>query len=269
MKIYVVNDNLQDGVDYTNAVDDALVIMKVSKDAIFCPKNQSIPERMVDDIDCDIATSTRKAMAIGVAKGDYCLSYKGKDRKELKDKIVKYIINVNPHLFDDRMAMRYMNGNKGVVYSPIKNGIEFAFYRGANFNCNYSDLNFAFAEKKQDCSINLENLVDYLTDEFNAEVSTHLPADRNHIKNTRGTIKSCNTGENIFNVKKKTFRIKCPMVLDEGVWRPKVLLCGFCRISNTILEDDFVIGDIDIELQDDEDIIKQLLTEKAGVEWLG
>lgn len=271
MKIYVVDDSMQDGVDYTNAVKDALVIMKITKDLIVCPKNQSVPERMIGDIDCDIATTSRKAMAIGVADGDYCFTYQGKDKTELKDKIVQYVTETNPDLSDIGMAFRYENGNKGGVYAPIKNGIEFAFYRGTNFNCNYSEFNSAFNENKQDCSINLESLVDYLANEFDAEVLTELPTDRKHIKNNRGTIRSCNTGKNIFDVKKKTFRIRCPMVLDGDTLKPQVLLCGFSGINNTVFEpgEKFVIGDIDVELQDDEEIVKQLLEEKGGVEWVG
>lgn len=269
MKIYVVDDSVQDGADCTNALEDSLLIGKITKNIIVCSINESLPEKIFKKINCDVATSTRAAMAVGLTIDDFCFSYRGKDKEELLETVRKYCNEKNPDMTDYKYAFRYQGGNKGIVYAPINNGYEFTFYKGKDFNCNYDELNIAFNTKRENCHIDLEGLVNHLAYKFDAEVLDTLPKERKKVENRRGIIKSCNTGNNVFGLNKKTYRVRCPMVLDNGVWKPQVTLCGFSGMNNTEIKGGYITGDIEVKMQDDEETVKKILEEKGGVEWVG
>ena len=268
MKIYVVDDKVQDSLDSGNFDTDSLYFSNIKTDTIICPINQSIPESKFGDISCDVATSTRKAYAIGVTEGDFCFTYNGKDYNEFRKKVLAYCIEHNPDLRNKHRGLIYDDGGIAVVYAPIKDGMEFCFYRGENFNCNYEEFNTLLNVNRADCKIDLEELVGYLSSELYAEVSTELPTERKKIKNRRGVIKSC-SGGSIYDLKKKTYRIRCPMVLDDGIYKPQTSLLGFGGLNNTVIGDGFYEGDLTIGYVDGElkETLK-FLEEKGGVEWL-
>jgi len=63
-----------------------------------CPINQSIPEKYFNTLDCEIATTKRRAYLIGITKGDIVVHYVGPRRNEIRDLLlIIQIINTIYH----------------------------------------------------------------------------------------------------------------------------------------------------------------------------
>jgi len=268
MELYYVKDQVQESVDYNNSHErESLIIGEITKPTLIFSINESIPEKYFKSLNCETVTTTRKAYTIATAKKDIVINYKGPRRKELKDFIMSYIGGV-----EKRGAIRDNEGNKSMVFAPIKNGIEFAIYNENQFYCNYEKLNKEFNEKRKPARVNAKDLVSKLEEKFQTKSLNQLPKERKHIKNLRGILKACNTGKNIFEVKKKIKRVKTPMVFDEiqNANVPKTSLLGFGCLNHTTIKDGYYYGDLTIFYQDNEfkKTIK-FLEEKGGIIWVG
>jgi len=271
MELYKLKDQVQEAVDCNNSHErESLIVTKVTKPTLICSINESLPEKYFNTIDCEVATTTRRAMTIACSEKDIVINYRGERRKEVLDFIRNYVQEKSKSE-DIRMALRDSQGNKCMVYAPIKNGIEIAIYSESFFNCNVPEITEEFNKQRYSAGVSIDDLVGKIEEEFKVTASTELPEQRNHIKNNRGILRSCNTGKNIFKVKKKIKRIRTPMIFDEtqNANIPKTSLLGFGGLNNTNIINGFYEGDLTISYQEDElkETIK-LLEDKGGVEWL-
>ena len=277
MELYKFKDQIQEFVDYTNGYfkkdeDEILGLSELTTDTLVCPINQSIPEKYFNTLDCEIATTKRRAYLIGITKGDIVVHYVGPRRNEIRDFIINYTNNNNYE--NIQCALRDKDGNKGLVYAPIKDGIEFAIYGPNKFNCNNEELTKSSNEKKINCRVSIDSLAIAIEEEFNIKLQTKIPTSNySHVKNNRGILKSCGNGKNVFELTTKRYNVKVPAVLDEedGAIKPKSELLGFGHLNNTRLieNDTYYIGELDIHIYDgEEEEIKSFLEEKGGVEWI-
>ena len=271
MKLYKLNNHMQEAVDYVNAKDEEiLMISKVTKPTISCSVTESIPEKYFKTLDCEVITSSRRAYTVALADGDACITYTGDRRKEVTNLLVNYI-QEKCKSENIRMALRNPRGEKCMVYAPIKNGVEFAIYSGNKFYCNNQTIQETFNQQRFSAGVSIDDLVEKIEKEFKVKAMYKLPPDRNHIKNMRGAMRCCNTGKYVFEIKKKIIRIKTPMVFDEVANSnlPKTSLLGFGGLNNTTIKDGFYEGDLQIISQDDEELeAENFIKEKGDVEWL-
>jgi len=271
MKIYFIEDRVQDALDSGNYEPNSLYFSKITKDAIICPINQSVPEKKFKSINCDVATSKRKAFTIGVTEGDYCFTYNGTQAKEVFQDVLDYCIEQNPELKSKRRGLIYEDGGIAVVYAPIRDGVEFCFYGGKKFNCNYEEFNESLNTNRANCNIKLEDLITHLAKTFDSNILTELPDHKTEIKNNRGIIKSCSSGKDIFGVKKKIKNVVVPAVKDDdGTIKPQTSVMGFgsmnnCRLINNDTE---YSGELHYFVQDNEDEeTEEFLKQRGNAKW--
>ena len=94
MELYKLKDQVQESVDYANANKDGevLLVTEATKNTLICPINQSVPEKYFNTLDCEIATTKRRAYSIGVNSGDILINYTGPRRAEVKNFVLDYEI---------------------------------------------------------------------------------------------------------------------------------------------------------------------------------
>lgn len=273
MKIYVVDDSVQDGIDFCNAMneEEVMVICNIKKDIIACPINQSIPEKYFSTIDCEVATTTTDTYTIGMSPGDFCITYKGNNIEEVRKSILDYAISKNPKLFKIYHSLLDITVKNYVAHAKIVGGMQFAFYNGGTFNCNVEELTSAFNTRKGNCEISSDDIVNHLLNNFECEVSDKLPSNRKKVKNRRGNIKACMKLGKVFNTTKRTYRVKSKMVLDENKKSnmPEVALMGISGFNNSEIIDGYYYIDVTFESIDTEEIVRELLETKGRVEWVG
>ncbi len=274
MELYKLINQVQEAVDYSNIFEDKeiLSIAEVDHDVLICPIHQSIPEKIFRKLDCEIATTKRRAFLIGITSGDIVINYKGPRRSEIKNFIINYAKSFG-NTEEVRLALRDEEGHKSLVYAPINKGVEIAIYGPNHFKCNNKDITDAVNEHKKDCGVNIESLVQAVEKEFDVEHKNQIPKIGKHIKNRRGILYSCNTGKPIFEMKKKIKKVRVPMIYDESQESnvPSTTLLGFGEFQNFSLQNDgYYIGDfVFTYYPEEEKEAKKFLKDKGKTEWDG